>query len=814
MAMSQTGRPPAFSNRDVHELKYRSVPEKIVLAPRPGVIPSTRQPVRIFLGTEDAQYRAERVFLYSIEKHRDPSRTYEIYLMKNVAGFDRTRWRTNFTNYRFAIPEWAGRTGKAIYNDVDQIYLVDPALLFDLDLGGHGYLSVSAEDTSVMLIDCHRMGAWWNLERASAREKSELLHDAASQPGLWRALDPGWNARDLEYDPVTSKCVHFTLLHTQPWMPCPDQYSYHPHPFGDLWFSLEREADERAFRVFAKESPSSRFADATAAGAKRLMAKGPTTPGEGPGVAGFVARHGAKSILSCSLTKECAEAVADETGTAVIPFVVQGDGSAWPAAPYDAAIVTDLLEYLPGEDVGWVLDELFRCVRGVVAFRVAVTDSDVIQAPRDEDPMLCARPTLWWREQIAAAAAGRHAWHLETFVPDESKHEVAVVEAKSAHDSGEPKVWVLLGVKGGDNAQAVDLAKALAWPYETKKLRFNPLHVVPSVLVGGSLANLDRSHSDAMNPPWPDIVISSGKRSVPVARWIRARSGNRARLVHIGRPWAPLDWFDLIITTPQYGLPARPNILHNTLPIQSILRGGARPADAQDVAHWKHRLAELPTPFVTLLVGGDSPSYVLSAATAAKLGAEASTAARARGGSLLVVTSGRTSEAAADALEAAIDCPHHFHRFREGAAENPYRAFLALADSLIVTGDSASMLAEACATGRPVAIYDIPHRFEAIPGSRLIRDNLWHWRASRTTYRGTPKQQDWLSRFYDRLIDVGVITPARDLEAYHERLRAEGLATFGLRADGNAKKSRRKIDDLARAVDRVREVWTAPRPIP
>ena len=52
-----------------------------------------------------------------------------------------------------------------------------------------------------------------------------------------------------------------------------------------------------------------------------------------------------------------------------------------------------------------------------------------------------------------------------------------------------PSVWVLLGVKGGDNAQALDLAKTVGWRYETRQLRFKPLHALPHVLLGGSLAN-------------------------------------------------------------------------------------------------------------------------------------------------------------------------------------------------------------------------------------------------------------------------------------------------------------------------------------
>jgi len=369
----------------------------------------------------------------------------------------------------------------------------------------------------------------------------------------------------------------------------------------------------------------------------------------------------------------------------------------------------------------------------------------------------------------------------------------------------------LLGVKGGDNAQALDLAKAVGWRYETKQLRFNPLHALPTVLLGGSLANLDRDHSEPLGPPWPDLVISAGKRSVPVARWIHEQSGGRARLVHIGRPWAPLSWFDLIITTPQYGLPARANVLHNTLPLHSV--DVRQLMAAPDFAPWKQRMAALPRPYTVLLVGGDSPSYVLDAETAARLGAQASTVTRANGGSLLVATSSRTSAEAADALEAAIDCPHYFHRFRKGATENPYRAFLALAERFIVTGDSASMLAEACATGHPVSIYPVPRRLESLPGSKLLRERIWHWRASRTSYRGTPKQQDRLARLYDGLVVAGIVTPSRDLGAYHERLRAEGLATIGLDGVGQPPRPRRRMDDMERAVERVRRVWTAARPV-
>ena len=231
---------------------FRDQPSRIELGPRQGHEPSTLPPVKIFLGTEEAQYRAERIFFYSIEKVRDPARTYEIYLMKNVHGFDRSKWRTGFTNYRYAIPEWAGGSGRAIYNDVDQIYLADPALLFDLEMGNHGYLAISAKDTSVMLIDCGRMVDLWNTKTAATLGKHALIDKPSSTPGLWGELDGHWNARDQEYVEGRTKCLHYTALHQQPWQPTPEAFSYHPNPLAYVWHDLERDADAEGYQVFTR----------------------------------------------------------------------------------------------------------------------------------------------------------------------------------------------------------------------------------------------------------------------------------------------------------------------------------------------------------------------------------------------------------------------------------------------------------------------------------------------------------------------------------------------------------------------------------
>ncbi len=264
-----------------------------------------------------------------------------------------------------------------------------------------------------------------------------------------------------------------------------------------------------------------------------------------------------------------------------------------------------------------------------------------------------------------------------------------------------PTVWCLLGRKAGDNTQVRALAGALGWPFEEKSIQARPWELLVHLGPPATLAGIDPGSSDALVPPWPDLVITAGRRNEPVAHWIRERSGGRCKLVHIGRPWAPLESWDLIVTTPQYFLPRRDNILHNQLPLHAL----AHEQLHQDGERLLLRLERLQHPWLAVLVGGDSGRFVFTADKGARLGRLANALAQAAGGSLLVSDSPRTPAAASQALQRELTVPHFSYHWGD-AGENPYRGMLALADAFIVTGESMSMLGEAAAMGKPLFIFD------------------------------------------------------------------------------------------------------------
>ncbi len=359
-------------------------------------------------------------------------------------------------------------------------------------------------------------------------------------------------------------------------------------------------------------------------------------------------------------------------------------------------------------------------------------------------------------------------------------------------DHWPPQIWLLMGHKAGDNAQIQALAEALGWPCAIKRMVYRRTELLTNVLLGPTLAGIIESRSSPLAPPWPDVVIAAGRRNEPVARWIRRQAGGHVRLVHMGRPWARLEQFDLIVTTPQYELQERPNVLHNFLPLQRIT--AERLAAA--AARWAPPLAHLPPPRIALLVGGNSGPYTLDQATAAYLGQTASRLAAQGEGSLLVTTSARTPRPAAAALTAALTAPAYCFQWTPHSGDNPYLGYLALADAFIVTGDSISMLTEACSTCKPVYIF-APD--EAVPG---LEGGWQRWR------------QRWQRLRFDALIHrlgvrLGLRQLQRDIGCIHRLLIASRRAVW-LGQPFRPGPPLPPLEDLARATVRVQALFAPP----
>lgn len=358
-------------------------------------------------------------------------------------------------------------------------------------------------------------------------------------------------------------------------------------------------------------------------------------------------------------------------------------------------------------------------------------------------------------------------------------------------NSGEKcRVWVLAAYRAGEQHQLIALADALACDYEVKKLSYRRLEFRTNLFRGSDLRGIRRSQSSPLQPPWPDLLLAAGMRNEPVGRWIRQQNGGHTKLVHVGRPWADPERFDLVITTPQYRLPQRANVLHNSLTMHNV--SAANMAAAAE--SWQDTFASLPRPYIAVIVGGHSGPYTFGPRAAARLGEQAASLARARGGSLLLTSSARTAVAAIAAMEQSTrGVPRYFYRWREADERNPYRAYLALANELIVTADSISMLTEACATGKPVYMFDPCVGSQAMRKHGAVASGTNDFNLSTFCYRG--------------LLRWGPRRLSRDITLVHDRLLAAGNAVW--LGDEFPTRSPPPLRDIDRAVERVRQLFTS-----
>jgi hypothetical protein len=207
----------------------------------------------------------------------------------------------------------------------------------------------------------------------------------------------------------------------------------------------------------------------------------------------------------------------------------------------------------------------------------------------------------------------------------------------------------------------------------------------------------DRSGPLFQTPP-PDIVIASGRVTVPYIRAIKRASGGRAFAVFLQDPRFARREMDLI-WIPEHDSHRGPNVI--ATPTSPHPFSPARLAAAR--AAPDPCLAALPRPRCAIVLGGPSGAQHFTAADLARMTA-ATRAIVAEGFAVMATPSRRTPPELLAAVRAGLGSAPGF--VWDGRGDNPYLAMLALADAVLVTGDSANMVGEATATGAPVHVFE------------------------------------------------------------------------------------------------------------
>jgi mitochondrial fission protein ELM1 len=275
-----------------------------------------------------------------------------------------------------------------------------------------------------------------------------------------------------------------------------------------------------------------------------------------------------------------------------------------------------------------------------------------------------------------------------------------------------PSSAILIEDFAGLRAQARGLAEAAGLRPDERTLRprFPWRHLAPGLWP----APLSAVEPEAVAPPWPDIVIGCGGKSAAVLAALRRASASPVRTVIIQHPRMDPRKFDFVVAGRHDGLTG-PNVFVARTAMHRVTQ--ARLAEAASL--WRPRLAHLPRPLVAVLLGGSNGRYRLGPPEAATLGADLlGMVRRDRVG--LAITPSRRTDPAVTRLLAGTLAPHGAFVW-DFSGDNPYLGLLALADAIVVTCDSVSMMSEAAATSAPVLVVKLPGRSRR---QDLFRDAL------------------------------------------------------------------------------------------
>ncbi|MDR3508792.1 MAG: mitochondrial fission ELM1 family protein [Caulobacteraceae bacterium] len=266
-------------------------------------------------------------------------------------------------------------------------------------------------------------------------------------------------------------------------------------------------------------------------------------------------------------------------------------------------------------------------------------------------------------------------------------------------------IWYMTTGEAGFRTQARGLASALGEaPRELVVELKAPWRGLPGRIAAPFALGGLSAASDRPRPPWPDLLISCGRRTTALSIAIRRASRGKTLTVHVQNPLTAPSAFDLVVAMDHDGI-SGPNVLS----VPTALHDVTPERLAQAGAVWRGRLVKPGRPLLGVLLGGTTKHHPFETAEADVLIERLWRVRHATGAALAVTPSRRTPQAVRERIAQAFagetfaGDADAFVWDMEG--DNPYRGILDLADRLVVTSDSVSMISEALATPHPVEVF-------------------------------------------------------------------------------------------------------------
>jgi len=231
-----------------------------------------------------------------------------------------------------------------------------------------------------------------------------------------------------------------------------------------------------------------------------------------------------------------------------------------------------------------------------------------------------------------------------------------------------------------------------------------------------------------------NIVISCGRKSVIPSIYLKKKFKNKIMNIHIQDPKVSLNNFDFVVVPEHDGLSGN-NVLTSKGAIHYL-----RSDELDKNENYLASKIKKEKKIVTLILGGPNKYYDFCDANIEKIFSKIRENFIQNGYQLILIPSMRTPK---KVIEKAEDYFDKNQIIIQDVDKKAYLSSLMLADHIVVTCDSTSMISEAAITGKPIYVAQMPeiknnrrfkkffNLFENLNITKNLEDSVDHWKYQR-----------------------------------------------------------------------------------
>lgn len=221
----------------------------------------------------------------------------------------------------------------------------------------------------------------------------------------------------------------------------------------------------------------------------------------------------------------------------------------------------------------------------------------------------------------------------------------------------------------------------------------------------------DRLNAHSAKKGFPDLAIGVGNGVTETLEGIKENSDGKTKIAVILDPLKDHEMFDFIIlpSYEPYHIEGE-NVIH-TIGLCNYINPEyleKKHKEYKKDKKWKFLRDDEDMkkgPFTAVLIGGNHTGGNVSEEDGRAIAEHVNRIVGEKGGTALVTTSARTEFPTAREVFQNLTVPNVAYDYKLRETENPYDIFLAIADEIIVTGESVRMMCEAASSGKKVRIY-------------------------------------------------------------------------------------------------------------